>query len=576
MRKLVATLILFVPVALKAQDVRLDHYGLGPGRLRELCAAAEPGDQVTLLQRQRDIAFKLHQAGADDTLWRSYACALSILYAHAPRDTNNRVPLVSRFAIPAVDAFAHVLERHPNDKTASSGLAAMAFDLTEGPDVTAALGYSETFAELAYAAVRAGVTTPIVLRMCTEFAFATSDIATARFCNHRALALGVDSTWQLMRSVWFALLEDDRHLGAALFDRAVAAAHDSAELDEAGWHVHRLVDAQTSAAGAATSAWAGLSDSQRVAWVHAHLATGTSDTAASFAGALSQREGDVSQHGAVFELCPFEIIRNGSPVSANRTGCRGTAGHPPRVLGLAAAVVRLWDPSSGRPIALLTYALDRYALGLDVTPSSRSATVQLDWRQWEWQTAQWTDSSSQVHLAIPDDLMARPYVAGYLLVKPADGEYSWTLSVRQPGRFGETSRVAAVAPTDSSFVLSDLILGVPEQGLSWKLGGDTIALAPLNTLPRNKMLELYYQLRNDAGADDFTTRVVIRKIESGRIEPEPELSIQFPFKAHPGINGVQRLLDISRSGAGNHHLEVQILDHAGHVIARRGTNLLLQ
>jgi hypothetical protein len=167
-------------------------------------------------------------------------------------------------------------------------------------------------------------------------------------------------------------------------------------------------------------------------------------------------------------------------------------------------------------------------------------------------------------------------VSGFLLVTPASGTYSWTLSARQRSGFGATSFDAAVGPVGRPFELSDVMLGVPEQGLVWRLGEDTIVLAPLNTVPRHKPLELYFQVRNERESGEFTNAIVLRRITQGNIEPTPELSIKFPYRARIGIDGIHRLIDVSRATGNAHQLVVQILDRGGSVVAESDINLFIR
>jgi hypothetical protein len=549
---------------LAAQEQRLDHYGLGPERLRALCAPTQSVDPATLGRLQHNLEARVRDAGAREAAWRSYGCVLSLLYAAARQDGRE----LSRLAVPAVRAFAKVLERDPGDELAAAGLATLAFDLSEGPDLATANQNAESFAALAYGSVKAGVRTPIVLRMCTEFAFVTSDITTARYCIDRALAAGRDSSWQLIRAAWLAFLDGNRESGTALFDRAVAVAHDSAALADVGWHLRRLTGQ------AVLSAWPGLTDRERVEWVHGHYRRDGDDAAMTYADALARFEGDLPMHGPLFEHCPFDIVRNGAHMALDRNGCR-QADDQRRPIGIIAALSRLWDPASGRPLGVLTYALDRSNLSIDATPTSRSTAVQLNWRVLEWRDGQWTDSTLEVRLPIANDLKAPPYVSGFLLVTPANGTYSWTLTARQRGDFGATSFDAAVGPVGRPFEISDVILGVPEQRLSWKLGEDSIVLAPLNTVPRHKPLELYFQVRNERESGEFTTAIVLRRISQGNIDPKPELSIKFPYRARLGIDGIHRQIDVSRATGNAHQLVVQILDRAGSVVAESNINLFI-
>ncbi|MGH7524347.1 MAG: hypothetical protein ACREK8_08580, partial [Gemmatimonadales bacterium] len=381
---MVSTIATLIVPPLAAQGMRLDHHALTK-QLSALCRADEASDSSALQQRRAELAAKLHTDPADTALWHAFACVVSLQYARS----SGEPAATTALAMPAIRAWARLLEDNPADSRAVTGIATLAFELAGGPGLPNAILNADGFATLAYAAVHAGVSVPIVLRLCTEFAFLTSDVTTARYCNHQALATGRDSTWQLIRGAWFAFLNDERPAAAMLFDQAIAAANDSASLAEAAWHVGRL------ARGALDSGWSGLHDSARVAWVHAHIASSDS-VAEPYPVALAHFEGDVPQHGPMFAVCPFDVIRNGMHVAVDQRSCRVPTA-PVRRIGVAADLMRLWDPASGEPIAILTYALDRKALTVNTSSEARVATVALNWRIWEWQSSEWTDSSLAVH-----------------------------------------------------------------------------------------------------------------------------------------------------------------------------------
>ena len=563
--------LLVLPVA--AQESRIDHYGAAPERLRALCGAVLPADRMLLLQRRLDLAERVRSAGASDSIWRAYGCTLSLLHALASGDP--RPPRISQYALPAVDAFLHVLEASPGDVLASTGVATLGFEVTEGLEVGAALGYAEAFASVSYAAVHAGVTAPIVLRMCTEFALAMSSSPTARYCNHRALSLGVDSTWQLIRSAWLAFLDGDAPGGTTFFDHAIAAAHDSAQVGEAAWHVRGLINEQPSTVELVAT-WAGLSDSGRVEWVHDRMARPPNAPDASFTDVLVHAEGSMASHGPVFRGCPFEIIRNGARQPVDRSACNANVGSRNSYLGVTAAMQTLWDPATGRPVAVMTYALPRGALRIDAGSAGAKANGLLSFRLWEWETSRWTDTTFQFHLAIPNVLPTPPYVSDCIVMRAPEGTYSWTLSAQQPGKAGRASFEAAHAARDTALSLSDVIVGAPDQKLSFIVAGDTIVLAPWNTLPARQPLAMYFQLRNDGAAREFMISLVLRKILGGRVQADPEIAIRFAVVANPGINGVHQQVDLSHVEGFDHRLEVQVLDQAGRVVAQRSTNLLVR
>src|SRR5690606_21174829 len=71
---------------------------------------------------------------------------------------------------------------------------------------------------------------PDVLRACAGFALLVRDLATAQWCGHRALALGADSTWHLLRLAWVEAGWGTEEAVAGLFTAAVQAAGSEAGL----------------------------------------------------------------------------------------------------------------------------------------------------------------------------------------------------------------------------------------------------------------------------------------------------------------------------------------------------------
>jgi hypothetical protein len=506
-----------IAVTATAQDTRLDHYGLGPARLRALCASAHPGNAATLFQQSLRLQLALRQRDATVDSWRTYGCVSSLLYAEVPREASGRDTVVSHNARPAIDAFITVLDSMPGDSIAATGLAALALDISGGSNVNAILGYIPAFAQAGYRAVRAGVTVPAVMRMCTDFALADADMATARYCSGRAFALGVDSTWHLLRASRLAYMGDDPVAGGYLHGLAAAVARDSGAIGEVTWNSNEPAEFPES----------------------------------------------------IFALCPLSVTLNGTRMPADRSRCTGSTPHPLKQIGLTFTVTQLWNPATGLPLSLVMYVMQEPSLLLTFAPTSRSALVDFDVRRYEWETGRWIDTTSTIRVPVPNDFSTD--LTGYFLFSPPAAISTWTLEALQPGRRGGESVDNAWPIGAGPYSLSDLVLGSPEQHTSLILADDTIMLAPLVTVRRSKPFDLYYQLRSDSAGPGFTTRILLRHIEGGHVTPAPELTFTFASPVARGINPIHRQIDLSRVAKGDHQLEVMVVDAAGRVVARRAT-----
>jgi hypothetical protein len=560
---------------LAAQERRVDQYGSAPARIESLCQALAPGDRAAVDHLRGTMSGKLDDF-APDSLWRTYGCALARLHVAAAAEP--RGVLARKYALPALEAFMHVLDHAPGDVVASTGLATLGFEISEGPEPDAILRYAYHFATYGYAAAHAGVDVPIVLRLCTEFALVMGTTARAHYCNHRALALGVDSTWHLVRSMWMDMLNGDLDRATRSFDRAIASAHDSVQLAEAAFRARGVVDEATGRAGI-VAAWSGMSDSTRVQWVHDHADGKASATRSVFGDALVRAEGGLTAHGPVFLACPFLIIRNGFAMSGSIRNCEPPIGDRTHFLTTRTAILRFWDPLTGAPKALLTYALDRSQNGIEVDIKGH-AEARLRLQVWEWERQRWLDTTIQIQATSSNELPMPPFISSAIEIPAPGGTYSWITTIQQsshpPGRAGRSSYEAAKSPSDTGLAISDLVLGVAKQKLTWRIGSDTVTLSPWNYLLGGEPVDLFFQVRNPGPEEELSVQLELKAIVGGVIADAPELAIKFPLRVVKGINGINRQLDISKLTEASHRLSIQILDRAGRVVAQKSTNLLVR
>jgi len=574
-----AILLAIIPAAAGAQS-RLDHPGLGIPRIKALCSPLEHPGLSSLFKRRDSLASLLGspEGRRNPDTWRAAGCVNGLLYLDEPMVRNRGVVVRARTASMALTGFSQASTLRPGDSIAALGMAALALDFAESDDATAIIGRISSLAAAAYGAVRAGVTAPIVLRMCTEFQIADGDFATARYCSHRALERGVDSTWHLERRALLAFLEDSPDIGATWFEIALAAAHDSAARDDIAWRVRWIADTNWARPGAIPSAWRTLSDSARIMWVREHLANGApaGDDIGRYISVLQHAFSTPMVQGPVFERCPIMITNNGAEQAADRKGCLSDSYSPGKRIGLTGVLLRLWDPETGNPLGLLGYTLDRRVIRSDEGDfDHRIANAAITLRQYEWETTSWRDTTIGVKVAIPNTLSGAP-LPGVAVFPVFPGTVTWSIAAKQGMNYGALSTDGMQALDVGPLTLSDLVLGVEEQGVSFPLRDDTIVLAPQNVVKKQRPLELYFQLRSDVAMDSLRANIVLRRIVQGKIETTPELTMVDRLIVRPGITPVHRQLNIAHIGGNDHQLEVQIVNKAGQIVARRAVNLLVR
>jgi hypothetical protein len=91
---------------------------------------------------------------------------------------------------------------------------------------------------------------------------------------------------------------------------------------------------------------------------------------------------------------------------------------------------------------------------------------------------------------------------------------------------------------------------------------------------RKSPVNLYYQLRTAAARPDAEMTVALFRVDAGpKAKDTPALTIRFPVAMRPGVNEVERTLDVSTLSAGAYRLEVLVRDRTSGTTTRRSTQL---
>lgn len=224
-----------------------------------------------------------------------------------------------------------------------------------------------------------------------------------------------------------------------------------------------------------------------------------------------------------------------------------------------AQYLRLWEPTTGRAIALLPYAVRTQDLETIRAEGQPAVVFQLAARSWDPVREAWHDTTVVRRLRVPERAGGEARLTGVMAVPRSDGVSTWSVIVSQDttarGRaFGDAMRPLG----NGAIVLSDLVLGAARQGQSWQSGTGPVVLAPLGTFARREPVELYYQVRSAAAQPAARTSVALYRIRNGERGAEPALELTFGTALERGITEVRRSLDVSRLDEGTYFIDVQV------------------
>jgi hypothetical protein len=249
-----------------------------------------------------------------------------------------------------------------------------------------------------------------------------------------------------------------------------------------------------------------------------------------------------------------------------------------RNVQVASQLSRLWDPLSGFPISLVTYAVPEKDLSIQQKGGERTTALDLELRQWDPEGNRSRDTVFSRHFILPDTSLKRPNLVGFVVVPSAPTVSAWSLVLTQPDhRRGRRYDVNTSGLHDGPLVLSDLVLGAETQGLVWNLHNVAIPLAPTSVLDRSATVSLYYQIKSESARSDLRTTVALYKGWALPADADTAaLQVAFDQAVNSGVNEVAPTLDVSRLDKGSYRLEVRITDTAGVTITRRDVLLELE
>ncbi len=236
---------------------------------------------------------------------------------------------------------------------------------------------------------------------------------------------------------------------------------------------------------------------------------------------------------------------------------------------------RLWDPATGAPIALTTYALKLGDLVTGRQDSATVADVRFTVRQFVADSGSWSETNVTRHLTLPRGHAKNDELTGFLVTPSSPDVSDWSVVASQPDRLGRSYHLDDEGLEPGPLMISDLVLGSADQGVAWQSSGQRVTLAPLDNIDLHKPMTLYYQLRSTVAHPAANTTVVLYRMTGDSVAPAPALQVIFHGAIRPGLNEVENTVDVSRLEKGTYRLQVRV--YAGPAaLTERGTTLELR
>ncbi|MDZ4258414.1 MAG: hypothetical protein U0974_13285 [Gemmatimonadales bacterium] len=567
------------------------------------------------------------RANASQELLRLLCVRSRLMIARVPTTIATGMRLGESWAGAIVRDVLPLVYRSPLDERALTILAATVllhmpgqrFAAPEAPGMTAysatEVGLGVGLPELA-SAVRAGLTSPFLLRACASLAINLGDFPTARDCAIRGLEHGNDSTWHLLRLSAMAAWRLDTLEATMAFRRAVTSVGTSrAAREELGWHLeagfrHKHECQPCEIQGIFNMGWApanpllhegrwpveqrhlfdSLPSAELLPWIEREIAMTREDSAPSWLRTSpliwqpSIRYEQIWRQGGELTRRVFKHFHLTSYRNGTFRSCWRYIDHPrppctPRRLPLvdtylttSMAVASIWDPESGQPLSLLTWALAAEELGREGGDPNR---VTLEWRRWGITTGTQWDSTAV--LPVPSGPATKGWLVG---VTPIPAGPAPTVSLmliqgaaRRGGVFVDHLRPLQAGP----LAISDPLLGQEGTGGIWHAGADSVPVSPFRVFARQEVVTVAYQVRSDRHLANGRLRIRIFGEEGDSGDPSHErIAITVPVEVQAGLHLYAKEFEMPDLDAGGYRFEITLLDGNAAVTSPRRVSFVMR
>ena len=552
--------------------IQYDERPIGMTRIRVACASDSANDVSHLRDRQVTLAAAAAAHPDDRQLWHRLGCTRALLFTARDLATPGfLMPLGTSWAGGAVAVLLRAVDRWPDDPDLSQLLATLSLETLSAAQLGASRENHRTRTDdqspapahrRLWTVLHNRDGTPIEYRACVSLALELSRADDATWCARRALALGVDSTWHLLRLSYLAFRDDRLLAGKLNFDLAVTSAHTPAMRAEIGWHlVHRsagfsgnLTHAQPwqMMSRAVNDSILTLPDSVFPGWVvgrnHALRRHGWPSATVRLFMAFH----DVVHSGGGFRGCQAVYGANPSCPNVPAEDWRRWIGI------LNAESYRLWNDSGRSVVALMPVRITPPSC--DDRPGTAQQTTQVMFRRWDARTRQWSSRAVDAPFRrLPSDDhegCARDALFTFA-GRAAPG--TWAISaIADSG--GWTADDDGVLPSlaDAPFALSDLVIGRPGHDPDLRFNGETAAASPTDRFQSRDTLSVFFQVKSQQSNDSATVALEIMTLNSQHLPEESRVRLTFPTRLTGRFTPVLRVLSLGPLDQGEYLLRVTV------------------
>lgn len=564
------------------------------------------------ISTHNDLVARRDSAASDasEELLRLLCVRSRLMIARVPTTIAAGMRMGESWASAIVRDVLPLVHRSPFDERALTILAATVllhmpgqrFAAPEAPGMTdrstTPIGLGVGLPELV-TALRAGATSPFLVRACTSLAINLGDFPTARDCAIRGLDQGEDSTWHLLRLSAMAAWRLDTVEATAAFRRAANSVGDSrVARDELGWHLEaafrfRQACVSCQIQGILNMGWAPwnpllhegrLSPSQRdlfaslpseevLPWIEREIAITREDSAPSWLRTSplvwqpSIRYEQIWRRGSELTRRVFKHFHLTSYRNGTFRSCRTWDDFPrppcmPRHLPLTGtyltttlAVANVWDPESGQPLSLLTWALAAEDLGRERGDPDR---VTVEWRRWGITTGTQWDSTAV--LPVPSGPATNGWLIGVTPI-PAGAAPTVSMMLTQGAARRGGVFVDHLVPLDNGpTAISDPLLGQEGTGASWHAGVESVPVSPFRVFARQEVVTVAYQVRSDRHLANGRLRIRIFGEEGDDGDPSHDrIAITVPVEVQAGLRLHAMEFEMPDLDAGEYRFEITLL-----------------
>jgi len=489
------------------------------------------------------------------------------------------MPLGVSWLAGATDAVASWLRIEPLDTAASTLTAALGMVQSRLHGVAASSPLrryrptdrdpSSILARIVLA-VDAGNASRTALKGCTALALDLDAFTQAERCSRRALQLGADSAWHLLRLTYIAARER-KPLAEMLLtlDAAILAAKHPEEVAALGWHLDYRApgffedarflmsrnDPGTERSYRDKHGWMNSAPLQRVGLFHRRM----------HALAETYGSGGGTEYSYVHFLAVIHAAADFRTCNARQTSPRYcNAPHlitpPAAAIPLQARLSRVWHPGTGQLTGLLSYGVGLRGLiqSRASSPDSFALRVRL-WSEGELDR-RYPLTIPGVERAASDDVLP-----GVLrLPLGTAGEIAGQIAIVDGRGSALAAQTISGGPlTGADVTLSDLMIGTAQSeaaGMVWRPDATTrVPWHPYPTVDRStRTVTLFFQIFNRAQSTPGTVTLRMLRIGDGELDPKPVVSLQWSVEIQPGLTAVEREVGLAPLKPGNYVLEVVV------------------